>query len=316
MSRMAPRDSLFSRRAGERSWRGLIISVVLHGLLAWLACWIIFRIPVRQTKKPDEVFVVAGGGAKASAPQSYAAAQSQRVEKIMPLRVLSESATASLVISDLPKSEGGATAKVGSAGLSQGLGGGLGGVKGLGSGLGDGIGYVGKCVMGAMIKAQKVAVYLDCSGSMRPYLSRVTVEIKKQYPTADVFRFDGARVVALGDNIIYGRNFRGEAPKLTEAPTQTIEGELTAEGRQLQVKLRVACEKGSLGAWLDRMLNEPYDALVVFSDFMDGVRVYESRPAGGFTQVYSDSAYHRVGQKLPAGAWQRRWLEAFKKWGG
>ncbi len=312
MSQMAPSDSKFIRRVGERSWRGLIISVALHGLLAWLACWIIFRIPTQPTKKPDEVFMVAGGGAKASAPQTYAAAQSQRVEKITPQRLLAESATAPIVISDLPQTESGATAKVGDSGLSQGLGGGLGGVKGLGSGLGNGIGYVGKCVMGAMIKAQKVAVYLDCSGSMRPYLTRVTAEIKKQYPAADVFRFDGARVVALGDNIIYGRNFRGEAPKLTEAPSQTIEGELTAEGRQLQVKLRAACEKGSLGAWIDRMLNEPYDALVVFSDFMDGVRVYESRPAGGFTQVYSDSAYHRVGQKLPAGAWQRRWLEAFK----
>ncbi len=310
---MPGRHTLFSRQVGQRSWRGLIISVGVHGLLAWLACWIIFRIPPAAVKQHDEVFVVAGGGASAPpAAPSYAASQAQRVDRISPQRLSVESASTSVAIPELSKSTEGAATGLGVAGLGQGLGSGLGGLKGVGSGLGSSAGYVGKCVMGAMIKAQKVAVYLDCSGSMRPYLARVTAEIKKQYPTADVFRFDGARVVALGDEIIFGRNFRGEAPKLTEAPTQTIENELTAEGRQLLVRIRSACEKGSLGAWIDRMLGEPYDALVVFSDFMDGVRVYESHKTNGFTQVYSDSAYHKVGQKLPAGAWQRRWLEVFK----
>jgi hypothetical protein len=307
------RDTLFSRQVGQRSWRGLLISVGVHGLLAWLACWIIFRIPQAPVKRHDEVFVVAGGGASAppSAP-SYATSQAQRVDRMTPQRLSVESVSATIAIPELPKCAEGAATGLGGAGLGQGLGGGFGGLKGVGSGLGSGAGYVGKCVMGAMIKAQKVAVYLDCSGSMRPYLARVTAEIKKQYPTADVFRFDGARVVALGDEIIFGRNFRGDAPRLTEAPTQTVEHELTVEGRQLQVKIRAACEKGSLGAWIDRMLGEPYDALVVFSDFMDGIRVYEARKTNGFTQVYSDSAYHKVGQKLPSGAWQRRWLEAFK----
>ena len=301
------------RRAASRSWRGLIISVMAHGLLGWLACWIIFRIPVPVVKKHDEVFVVAGGGASAvPAASSYAVTQVQRVDKIAPQRLSVESAAASVAIYDLPKSAGESVAGSGGLGLNEGAGGGAGGLKGAGSGLGSGLGYAGKYVMGAMIKAQRVAVYLDCSGSMRPYLARVTAEIKKQYPTADVFRFDGARVVALGDHIVYGRGFNGEAPKLTEAPTQTREEELTAEGRQLQSRIRVACEKGSLGAWIDRMLGEPYDALVVFSDFMDGVRVYESRKPSGFTQVYSDSAYHKVGQKLPAANWQKRWLDAFK----
>ncbi len=307
------RDTLFSRRIVQRSWRGLIISIGVHGLLAWLACWIIFRIPPASVKRRDEVFVVAGGGSSAPpAAASYAVSQAQRVDRITPQRLTVESAGATVAIPVLPKATEGALTGQGAAGLGQGLGSGLGGLKGVGTGLGSGAGYVGKCVMGAMIKAQKVAVYLDCSGSMRPYLSRVTAEIKKQYPAADVFRFDGARVVALGDEIIFGRNFRGEAPKLTEAPTQTVENELTLEGRQLLVRIRDACEKGSLGAWIDCMLGESYDALVVFSDFMDGIRVYEARKTNGFTQVYSDSAYHKVGQKLPAAAWQRRWLEAFK----
>jgi hypothetical protein len=91
------------------------------------------------------------------------------------------------------------------------------------TGMNDSKILVGKFVMGTTIRAQKIAVYLDCSGSMRPYLSQVTQEIKNQFPDADVFRFDGARVVGLENNVVYGKNFRGEAPRLTEAPTQTIE---------------------------------------------------------------------------------------------
>ena len=60
------------------------------------------------------------------------------------------------------------------------------GREGLGQGQGisfDGMGdsrtLVGKFVMGASIRAQRIAVYLDCSGSMRPYLTQVTLEIKK-----------------------------------------------------------------------------------------------------------------------------------------
>ena len=138
-------------------------------------------------------------------------------------------------------------------------------------------------------------------------------EIKKEYPDADVFRFDGARVVSLENNIVYGKTFHGEAPRLTEAPTQTIDSELTSEGRQLLSRIRTACEKGSLGAWIDRLLAEDYDALVVFSDFQDGVRIYEEGSKGAPSLIYSDSNYHKVGSVMPVKSWQGKWIESFKK---
>ncbi len=212
------------------------------------------------------------------------------------------------------------TPEMGLAGLSGGQGkGGFGrgqgafGGKGLGAGLGNRVGFVGRPVMGAFIRAKRVAVYLDCSGSMRSYLPRVEAEIRKEFPDADVFRFDGARVVGLGDMVVFGRRFRGVAPRLREGPTQTLVETLTPHGRTVQAKVRTACEKGSLGAWMDRLLAESYDALVVFSDFQDGVRLYESKK-GEPKMVYSDSSYHKVGGSLKTHTrWQREWLEAFAK---
>lgn len=175
--------------------------------------------------------------------------------------------------------------------------------------------FIGRPVLGTSIQAKRVAVYLDCSGSMRPYLEKVSQEIKSQYPDADIFQFDGARIVALEEVIVHGKQFRGKAPPLTEASSPTDEAELTETGRQLFHRLRTYCEKGSLGAWLDRLIGEPYDALVVFSDFQDGVRVYEEMAKGAPRLVYSDSFYRRLGTQLPPGLWQKRWLEAFREGG-
>ena len=229
---------------------------------------------------------------------------------------MSKSASATLALPPMRMTP----AEMGPAGLSGGQGkGGFGqghgafGGNGLGAGLGGRAGFVGRPVMGAFIRAKRVAVYLDCSGSMRPYLPRVEAEIRKQFPDADVFRFDGARVVGLGDMVVHGRRFHGVAPKLREGPTQTVTESLTPAGRAVQAKVRVACEKGSLGAWMDRLLSESYDALVVFSDFQDGVRLYESKK-GEPKMVYSDSSYHKVGGVQKGHTrWQREWLEAFGK---
>lgn len=231
-------------------------------------------------------------------------------------RLTSKSATATLALPPMKAM----TPEMGLAGLSGGQGkGGFGrgvgslGGAGLGAGLGSRAGFVGRPVMGAFIRAHRVAVYLDCSGSMRSYLPRVEAEIRKQFPDADVFRFDGARVVGLGDKVVHGRGFHGPAPRLREGPTQTAVETLTPAGRLVQAKVRTACEKGSLGAWMDRLLAEPYDALVVFSDFQDGVRLYETKK-GEPKMVYSDSSYHKFGG-APKGQtrWQREWLEAFAK---
>ena len=269
-------------------------------------------IAVKPHQDPD-LFVTASGSSRpASSTQAYAIKNPPR--KFQGATRISVNSTSSSIVlpeltgvSDMMSSSFSMEKGMGREGIGQGQG------MSFGSGMGDSRTLVGKFVMGASIRAQRIAVYLDCSGSMRPYLSQVTQEIKNQFPDADVFRFDGARVVSLENNIVYGKTFHGEAPRLTEAPTQTIDSELTSEGRQLLSRIRTACEKGSLGAWIDRLLGEDYDALVVFSDFQDGVRIYEENNKGAPTLIYSDSNYHKVGSVMPVKSWQGKWIESFKK---
>ena len=302
------------RRASARSWRGFLLSLAMHSLLVVVACWVVFHEPVSPPKQEFTAHAVAGG--KSGGPSKTHPITRKPKVLIPQKRLTSKSASATLALPPMKAM----TPEVGLAGLSGGQGkGGFGrgqgafGGNGLGAGLGSRAGFVGRPVMGAFIRAKRVAVYLDCSGSMRSYLPRVEAEIRKQFPDADVFRFDGARVVGLGDVVVFGRRFHGNAPRLREGPTQTALETLTPNGRSVQAKVRTACEKGSLGAWMDRLLAESYDALVVFSDFQDGVRLYESKK-GEPKMVYSDSSYHKVGgiQKGHT-RWQREWLEAFAK---
>jgi hypothetical protein len=302
-------------RTHRRSFRGLVLSIAVHLLLVFAAGWIVFRQAALQRKQEFVAHAVAGGHA-ASAGTSVHPVSHPKV-RIPRARLATKSASATLALPPMSAPMLGAAigAGMGRGGaFGRGIGQGAGG--GLGAGLGKSAGFVGRPVMGAMIRARRVAVYLDCSGSMKAYLPRVEAEIRKQFPDADVFRFDGARVVGLGDMVVHGRRFHGLAPKLRQGPSQTVLTTLTANGRQVQAKIKTACEQGSLGAWMDRLLSESYDALVVFSDFQDGVRLYEAKKGGAPHLIYSDSSYHRVGTapKVPT-HWQREWLEAFSKAG-
>jgi len=307
--------ALLLHRTAARSWRGFLVSLLVHGGLIALAAWLVVSRPTSAPPGPDPTFHAVAGGR-----EEGGGALGRRVTPArpkVPLRRITVAGPSAVSLPDLPAPDilaglAGASAGPGGAGLAGGRGFGVGAGQGAGTAAGLAAGFVGKPVLGATIRARKVAVYLDCSGSMKPYLERVDAEIRKQFPDADVFRFDGARVVALGDDIVHGRHFRGEPPRLREGPTETVVASLTEAGRRLQVKIREACEKGSLGAWVDRLLAEPYDALVVFSDFQDGVRIYEEGPKGVPHLIYSDSAYHRVNQrKDPSYRWERTWLEAF-----
>jgi len=313
MSSAAP---LLAARRVPRSWRGFLASLLVHVGLVALATWFVVSRTTLEPPRPDPTIQVFAGGREVGAGIPVRRA-TPPARPVAPLRRISVAGPSSVTLPDLPATSSlggpaGAAAVAGRAGLGEGRGFGGGVGRGTGTGLGAVGGFVGKPVLGATIRALKVAVYLDCSGSMKPYLERVDAEIRKQFPDADVFRFDGARVVALDDAIVHGRYFRGEAPRLREGPTETVVATLTSAGQRLQAKIREACEKGSLGAWLDRLLAEPYDALVVFSDFQDGVRIYEEGAKGAPHLIYSDSAYHRVNQrKALSYRWERAWLEAF-----
>lgn len=307
-------EPMIARRPQARSLRSLLLSLGMHGLLVVAACWIVFRQPVSPPKQEFTSHSVAGG--KSGGPAVSRPVQRKPKVPSPQKRLTTKSASATLALPPMKAM----TLDMSLSGLSGGMGkGGFGrgqgsfGGNGLGAGLGSRAGFVGRPVMGAFIRAKRVAVYLDCSGSMRSYLPRVEAEIRKEFPDADVFRFDGARVVGLDNVVVYGRRFHGDAPRLREGPTQTVVETLTPNGRAVQAKVRAACEKGSLGAWMDRLLAEPYDALVVFSDFQDGVRLYEAKK-GEPKLVYSDSSYHKVGGAQKGDVrWQREWLEVFAK---
>lgn len=301
------------QRKSPQNWKGFVTSLCVHGILLGLACWIVLASPlaIKIHQDPDLFVTASGSSNPISTSQAYVVKNPPR--KFQGANRISVNSTSSSIV--LPELTGVSDIMDTSFSMEKGMGReGIGQGQGISfGGMGDSRTLVGKFVMGASIRAQKIAVYLDCSGSMRPYLTRVTQEIKNQFPDADVFRFDGARVVSLENNIVYGKSFHGDAPRLTEAPTQTIESELTSDGRQLLSRIRTACEKGSLGAWIDRLLGEDYDALVVFSDFQDGVRIYEENSKGSPSLVFSDSNYHKVGTVMPIKSWQAKWIETFKK---
>jgi len=311
---MTNSEPMIARRPQARSLRSLLLSLGMHGLLVVAACWIVFRQPVVVPKQEFTSHAVVGG--KSGGPAVSRPVQRKPKVPSPQKRLTSRSASATLALPPMKAM----TPEIGLSSLSGGMGkGGFGrglgsfGGNGLGAGLGNRAGFMGRPVMGAFIRAKRVAVYLDCSGSMRSYLPHVEAEIRKQFPDADVFRFDGARVVGLDDAVVYGRRFHGDPPRLREGPTQTVVETLTPAGKLVQTKVRMACEKGSLGAWVDRLLAESYDALVVFSDFQDGVRLYQAKK-GEPKLIYSDSSYHKVGgvQKGEV-RWQREWLEVFAK---
>jgi hypothetical protein len=311
---MAISEPMIARRPQARSLRSLLLSLGMHGLLVVAACWVVFRSPPLPPRQEFTAHAVAGGKS-GGASKTHPINRKPKVPTPQK-RLTTKSASATLALPPMKAMP----PEISLAGLSSAMGkGGFGrghgtfGGNGLGAGLGNRAGFVGRPVMGAFIRAKRVAVYLDCSGSMRSYLPRVEAEIRKEFPDADVFRFDGARVVGLDDVVVYGRRFHGDPPRLREGPTQTVLETLTPTGRAVQSKVRIACEKGSLGAWVDRLLAESYDALVVFSDFQDGVRLYEAKK-GEPKLVYSDSSYHKVGGVQKGDVrWQREWLEVFAK---
>lgn len=286
--------------------------MLTHAALVLLAlAWVIARHePTAAAPEPDCFALPSGGAASASASVSV---RHERPNPVPTLRITSRSAEAAVTLpaSELGLSSARWAANDGLGSAAAGLGGVGKGPLGAGQGLaGTGTGYAGRPVMGARIVARKLAVYLDCSGSMRPYLARVETEIRRQYPDADVFRFDGARVVVVDGEVADGRGFDGHFG--TPHPGQSDPAGMTAKGRRLLDRIATRCESGSLGAWIDWLLAEDYDGLVVFSDFQDGVRQYRQPRSGAPELIYADGKRRQLDQRKEAEArWERVWLGRF-----
>ena len=190
----------------------------------------------------------------------------------------------------------GMTAGGGSKGFGGGSGGGIG--SGMGVGVGNGRNFVGKSVMGAKIFAAKIAVFMDASGSMSGYIDRVETEIRKKFPDADVFCYNGLFITAQDGMVIGGDSFRGQPVRSSGLGVrETDPKKLTGVGKNIYKKFDDNFKMGSAGAWIDVMRQQrSYDALVLFSDFQDGVTQYRINgekaeanvQGGGYPIVYYD----------------------------
>lgn len=309
---------------------GFVVSAALHAALILLS---VFVITKRIREVPEETptaFVTGSGGGNAGAPRNTAGSVQKKPKPldVKPPRIASKSATAAIALPPIEmklpelsasRFSGDFSAGIGDGGAG-GFGGGSGGGIGAGTGLGLGNGknfvarFSPKKVLGATMRAEKVAVYLDCSGSMLPFLPRVRKEIYENYPDADIFEFDGAGTLVADGEIVGGRNGKGKNPKprLGIRLDGTDKTKLSRDGQRIHKKHAEGFEQGSLGAWLDVMLEEKYDALAVFSDFFDGLRQYDER---GKT-LFADSAYRPTksdARKARDLRWQNRWHATLKR---
>lgn len=291
-----------------------LVTLGLHAALVALALAWVFRSALEPGKPPpDTAFALPSGGSPPA--RAHPVAAPKRPPPAAPSgRILSRSTDAALALPSNPGLPSLPGLGLGSpAGALRGGLGGAGAGSGAASGAalgGAGAGWVGKPVMGARIAARRLAVYLDCSGSMRPHLARVEAEIRREFPDADVFRFDGARVVVIDGRVAEGRGYDG--PSSPRRPGLSDPATMTPNGRRLLERLAPRCEAGSLGAWIDWMLEEPYDGLVVFSDFQDGIRQYRDPARGPLELVYADGKRRRMDERQPGDdRWRKAWLDRF-----
>ncbi len=295
----APEVSIGSKRVKPGFWRrigggGLTVSVLIHVLLVFIAAaYVISTVTDNAKKEPNTFATGAGGGSGGErVKNTQHKIQPKNVKSLAKTttRITSKSASATIALPDLPNSASASTMVSGmmAGGASKGFGGGSGGGIGVGKGTGSGGGknFVAKPVLGANIFAQRLAVYFDASASMLPYLDKVEAEIRDKFPDADVFLGDGVHIDIHDTLVVGGDKFKGQ-PFLNRTPgggkkktakgdiveTDTNPAKLTSAGRNILKKYGQNFKLGSGGAWLDVLKDErAYDALIIFSDFQDGVR--------------------------------------------
>ena len=312
-----PRGGFWMRIGGQ----GLTISLALHAfLLLVFAVWVVTTITDTAVTQPDTFATGAGGGNKGDKAvirdHKVVPRQAKNLAKNAS-RITSKSSTASVALPDLPTSSmSSMVTGMTAGGSSKGFGGGSGG--GIGSGKGMGVGnarnFVGKPVMGARIVASKIAVYLDASGSMRPYLDRVEAEIRRQFPEADIFRYNGIWTNVVDNEVIGGRKYKldsGMEPPQDPSSFSTDPKTLTNEGKALFRKWDEHWRRGSVGGWLDVMVRDrSYDALILFSDFQDGFTQYDKDRQVIFQENSRGNVNNR---KSRDERWEQEWVSAFAK---
>ena len=165
----------------------------------------------------------------------------------------------------------------------------------------------------------RIAVYLDCSNSMVPYLDSVEAEIRKQFPDADVFKVPAIKVWVDGASVRGGVSSVLPHKPAPAGPTVSLDASrLSLTGKAILARYAGNFETGSVGAWVDILRSEKrYDALVIFSDFND--QVLQSRAGKTPVQTYVDDASQRLlpeaqisdERTVAEKAWEDAWIGSF-----
>ena len=300
-------EVLGTKRAKKSFWQrigasGLSVSIAFHALLVFIAAaFVVSTVTDNAKKDPNQFATGAGGGSggeRVKNTQHKIKPKNVKSLAKTTTRITSKSASASIALPDMPNSASASSMISGAmaGGSSKGFGGGSGGGIGTGRGMGSGGGknFVAKPVMGANIFSQRLAVYFDASASMLPYLERVEAEIRDKFPDADVYLSNGVFIDVHDNEIVGGDKFKG-TPYLNRAtgggakknakgelvPTETNVNKLTTQGRAIYKKYAQNFKTGSVGGWIDVLKDDrTYDALIVFSDFQDGVRQIRTKAIG------------------------------------
>jgi hypothetical protein len=167
--------------------------------------------------------------------------------------------------------------------------------------------------------APRIAVYLDCSSSMVPYLDAVEAEVRKQFPDADVFKVPAIKVWVDGAIVRGGATSVLPHKPAAAGPRVSLDtSRLSPTGKAILARYAGNFETGSVGAWVDILRTEKrYDALVIFSDFNDQVlQVRLSKPP---VQTYVDDAGQRLlpeaeikdDRTVTEKAWEDAWVGSF-----
>ena len=300
-------EVLGTKRAKKSFWQrigasGLSVSIAFHALLVFIAAaFVVSTVTDNAKKDPNQFATGAGGGSggeRVKNTQHKIKPKNVKSLAKTTTRITSKSASASIALPDMPNSASASSMISGAmaGGSSKGFGGGSGGGIGTGRGMGSGGGknFVAKPVMGANIFSQRLAVYFDASPSMLPYLERVEAEIRDKFPDADVYLSNGVFIDVHDNEIVGGEKFKGTSylnratgagskknAKGELVATETNVNKLTTQGRAIYKKHADNFKKGSVGGWIDILKDDrTYDALIVFSDFLDGVRQIRTKAIG------------------------------------
>jgi len=306
-----PRPGPIRRFVNRFGAEGFMFSMLFHLALLLIALLYVTTRYLITEKEPDTFATGAGGGQQGERVRQNThrvRAPAMRSPRNAP-RISVAGGTNSLAMPQMPDLAPGLLGEGVTAGaLSKGMGGGGGG--GVGTGLGIGVGnkrnFVSRFIFGRKVAAKRIAVYVDASGSMEPHLKRVRAEVKKQFPDADIFECFGVGITVTGGKVTMGRAFSTKnwhdfakakfADKFmvyqyyyNEPWRLRVREALSAQGQEIYDRHWPQFHLGQVGAWLDIMLFEKYDALIVFADFEDGVGQTRYPNANVYNRWYGDA---------------------------